>query len=271
MNNAEFWTSIKTIISNGFTPEGLLILDHYAEQFISRELIFKRFSPREQYGCTQGGTNNVIASLLAGAENCPNTSEQGEIDFKTELEYAKRQATQIRAWSKARGIWIDNVDKYLKKLLGGRIAEGGEATVYENGSLLIKSIGLDYFIQPLYALDRISLHNTYFPETKMQVLGFGEDSQGEFKIIVEQPFIQGRSPNDKEIEHFVTSMGFTLINQNNWTYATPEIYLSDVHDENVICSESGIMYVIDCDIRLNTPNLHCGGIRVSTNEIAFNA
>ncbi|MBR1505632.1 MAG: hypothetical protein IJ614_05945, partial [Prevotella sp.] len=66
MNNADFWASICAIIAEGFTPEGLLKLDTYAEQFISGRLVYQRFSPREQHGCAAGGTTNVIASLLAG-------------------------------------------------------------------------------------------------------------------------------------------------------------------------------------------------------------
>jgi hypothetical protein len=38
--------------------------------------------------------------------------------------------------------------------LGEEIAEGGEAKVYDHGTTLIKSIGLDYFVQPILALDR---------------------------------------------------------------------------------------------------------------------
>ena len=33
MNNADFWASVRSIITAGFTPEGLLKLDGYAEQF----------------------------------------------------------------------------------------------------------------------------------------------------------------------------------------------------------------------------------------------
>ena len=32
MNNADFWASVHTIIAEGFTSEGLLKLDSYAEQ-----------------------------------------------------------------------------------------------------------------------------------------------------------------------------------------------------------------------------------------------
>ena len=55
----------------------------------------------------------------------------------------------------------------------------------------------------------------------------------------------------------------------NLTFATPEIYLSDLHDENVIRSRDGNIFVIDCDIRINTPDLKQGGIRTLTNEVAF--
>ena len=142
--------------------------------------------------------------------------------------------------------------------------------MYDHGTTLIKSIGLDYFIQPIFALDRISLHNTYFPETKLTVLGFGRDKRGEFKIIAEQPFIDGQPVDDEEIATFMQQMGFELKNARNWTYATPQIYLSDMHDENVLRSlKSNTIFVVDCDIRINTPELRQGGTRILSTEVKF--
>ena len=74
---------------------------------------------------------------------------------------------------------------------------------------------------------------------------------------------------DEEIAAYAKAMGFELRNARNWTFATPEIYLSDLHDENVIRSKDGNIFVIDCDIRINTPELKQGGIRTLTNEITF--
>jgi len=68
MTNADFWKQIDRIISGGFTSEGLQMLDYYAELFINRRLVYKRFSPFEQHGCATGGATHVIASLLAGAK-----------------------------------------------------------------------------------------------------------------------------------------------------------------------------------------------------------
>ena len=50
MNNADFWASVRSIIADGFTPDGLQKLDRYAEQFISNALVYQRFSPQEHHG-----------------------------------------------------------------------------------------------------------------------------------------------------------------------------------------------------------------------------
>ena len=271
MNNADFWASVRTIISEGFTPEGLLKLDSYAEQFISGKLVYQRFSPQEQYGCAAGGTTNVIASLLAGAEISSDSQDQGALsDYQRECQCGAQQESVIEHWAKTVGLWTECVEESLPQSLGEQIAEGGEAVVYDHGSTLIKSIGLDYFIQPIFALDRISLHNTYFPETRLTLLGFGRDKRGEFKIIAEQPYIAGQPVSDDEIADYMRQMGFELKNPRNWTYATPDIYLSDMHDENVIRSnKTDTIFVVDCDIRINTPNLRQGGTRALTTEVLF--
>ena len=238
-------------------------------QFISGRLVYQRFSPREQHGCSTGGPTHVIASLLAGAKAGTDSEPQAALgDFKRECQLGAQQEAVIEQWAKRVYCWYDNVDQFLAVTFGYQLAEGGEAIVYDHGSTLIKSIGLDYFIQPIFALDRITLHNAYFPETAMTVLGFGRTNDGDFKVIVEQPFIEGSHVSDEEIAAFAQKLGFNLINPKNWTFATSEIYLSDLHDENVIRSKEGNIFVVDCDIRINTPALKCGGIRSLTTDVA---
>ena len=147
-NHADFWTSIALIIKEGFTPAGLQQLDRYAELFISEELVYKRFSPFEQYGCSTGGTTHVIATLLAGAEVDADTLAQGVSDFKRMCQRGETQALRIEEWAKAVGVWIDDVDESFTNAFGERIAEGGEAIVYDHGATLVKTIGLDYFVEP---------------------------------------------------------------------------------------------------------------------------
>lgn len=267
MTNREFWESIDDIISDGFSPEGLDKLDFYAIEFYYGRLLYKRFSQAEQHGCSAGGTTHVIASILAAAGVGADKLTAPIGSFKREQQRATEQERRIEDWARKVHCWIDNVDNALSNQFGEIIAEGGEAQVYYKGCTLIKTIGLDYYIEPLLGLDRITLHNTLFPETQLSVLGFGRSCDGFFKIIVEQPFIHGSRMESSEIEEFAHKLGFSLINANNWTYATKNIYLSDLHDENVIKSNDGNVFVIDCDIRINIPELHCGGQRQYSTDI----
>lgn len=269
MSNEDFWESIHKIIDSGYSPEGLKKLEYYADLFYSGKLLFKRFSSQEQRGCAAGGWAHVIASILSGAEVAADPGDEKLTDFKREIKQGEKQAQRIEKWAKRVGLWIENVDSQLTESFGKEIAEGGEAKVYDNGPKLIKSIGLDYYLYPNLALDRISLHNAYFPETALNVIGFGRDELSRFKVVVEQTYIVGKSITESEIQIFLERLGFKPRNLRNWTYSTPEIYLSDMHDENVIRSESGNVFVIDCDIRINTPDLHQGGEREYTSEVLF--
>ena len=271
MNKLNLWREIKQIREDGFSPEGLHKLELYAELFNEGKLLYQRFSPAEQHGCSTGGGTHVIATLLAGAEVATGGYVEGGFpDFQTELQSAKKQIEIIKAWAIKQGVWFKNTEEFLNHNIGEMIAEGGEAKIYDGGASVIKSIGLDYFIHPIYALDRITLHNAYFPETRLKVIGFGEND-GEFKIIVEQPYIIGLAVTDKEIEYFLHQLGFQLPNPKNWTYYTTDIYLSDMHDENIVKSKSGTFFVLDCDIRLNAPFLKTNGTRdLSTDIILIN-
>lgn len=106
MNNSDFWVSINAVISEGFTPDGLIKLDRYAEQFISGQLIYKRFSPIEQHGCSAGGSCHVIASLLAGTETETDQGIEGISGFEREFQCGAQQALKIEKWAKSVGVWI---------------------------------------------------------------------------------------------------------------------------------------------------------------------
>lgn len=269
MNNLEFWQSITDIINKGFDNDGNERLKQYGDQFVDGRLLFTRYTIDEQRGCAAGGDLHVAATLLASAEIAADRVFATEDGFKRQQQCAEKQIMAIENWAKSIGCWFDYVDKVYENYFGAQLTEGGEAHIYDNGQFVLKRIGLDYFVLPILALDRITLHNTLFPSTNMFVMGFGRTTSGEFQILVKQQFIQGVKVLEEEIQLFAEALGFKLISARNWTYATPHIYLSDLHDENVIKSLGGNIFVIDCDIRINTPELRCGGVRELTNEVTF--
>lgn len=269
MSDSEFWVEIDEIIDSDFSPEALSKLDRYVSDYNGGRLIFERFSSQEQLGCSAGGSTHVAATILSRAKTCSDCEPESFEPFKTISQRAQEQAEIIERHARSVGVWIENINEWVCGRLGGMMSEGGEAMVFDNGMSVVKTIGLNYYILPNLALDRISLHNAYFQETAMTVIGFGRDGQGEFKILVEQPFIRGTRMDYDEIEKFTERIGFELKDRRSWTYINEMLYLSDLHDENVLKSEQGNIFVIDCDIRLNTPDLRYGGKRSATRAVRF--
>ena len=75
-------------------------------------MVYQRFSPQEQHGCSAGGTTNVIASLLAGAEAGTDSENQAALnDYQRECKLGAQQEAVIEKWAKAVGLWIDSVDE----------------------------------------------------------------------------------------------------------------------------------------------------------------
>lgn len=105
MNNKDFWNDISSIIDEGFTDKGLLKLEYYAELFIKQRLVYKRFSPFEQHGCTTGGCAHVVATLLAGANAPTNSGVSEPLGIKEERQRAKAQEKVIENWAKNPQNW----------------------------------------------------------------------------------------------------------------------------------------------------------------------
>ena len=83
----KIWEDIKSIIENDFNEEGLYKLEEYGRLYDERKIIYKRFSPQEQHGCSTGGGTHVIASLLAGAESATSgVAEESVKEKKHEVE-----------------------------------------------------------------------------------------------------------------------------------------------------------------------------------------
>ena len=139
MTNHDFWMSISDIINEGFTSEGLAKLDDYAEQFSTGKILYKRISPSEQLGCVKGGTIHVIASLLAGAEVGANQLTAPEHSFKREQQFGKVQEKRIESGAKKTGCWVDDTSVY-NQTLGDKLAQGGEAIVYDNGNSVLSDM-----------------------------------------------------------------------------------------------------------------------------------
>ena len=122
------------------------------------------------------------------------------------------------------------------------------------------------------ALDRIAIHNTVFPETALQVIGFGRTEQGDFAVLVRQPFIliNDEVISDDETIAFMKEIGFEEtagpggnIGSVHSEFSNSDYYIADLHKENIVryVDQYGMpfYFVIDCMAYYNTPGLCLGG------------
>jgi hypothetical protein len=226
-----------------------------------REVVSERYTPQERRGIEVGGRGLEIGVLLVGGCVGSGGEVEGLDPYDREEQRREAQEDVLECWAKENGCWFENTNVVLSERFPF-LAEGGEADVYFDGNRVIKAIGLDYFVSPQMALDRIVLHNFLFEySTPMRVMGYGRNGEGYFKVVVEQPYIRGERMSEEEIEEFTQRIGFDLRRRGNWTYTNDDIYISDLHNENVLRTPAGNVAVIDADVRLNLAELGYGGMR----------
>ena len=230
--------------------------------------ILKRYTPQEHRGLLRGGRLLVGASILSrGSEADIRTTKRG---YESLREKADRTIPLITEWAKSNGVWHEYSERGESEILRDYLDSGTEAQVFNLGNGFVeKIIGLDYFVDPQLALDRIAIHNALFPETNLNVVGFGTNKRGEFAIIVHQQTIAAFPTEQEKINAYIESLGFELVDDEAHTFVNEELYLSDLHSSNVLSKDDQKYYIIDGDFRLNTPDAGEGGTRETDDTIVY--
>lgn len=177
------------------------------------------------------------ARIQRGDGNLRETQEQGVLSQEDIDKRNQEDRESLEKFAKEQGKWADDVDTKLEKKYGGRIGHGSEAWVYrKDKDTVIKSRSITGYNTVSDALRSIELHNSLFPETAMKVVGFG-NGDGEFSIIIEQPFIEGAYASQEEIDSFVKERFNAKKDTSvigNTSYKTDDYLLQDLKPQNVL-------------------------------------
>ena len=182
--------------SEGFSRRAAYLLEIQNQIIQNGKNIFERTPQETLGGLAAGGRRNVQASLVAraneraGGQDPRSLEEPGpEIEDTTFLDWDRKE-NALREWAVSDGCWYEQADRAMASLHGRHFAKGSEARVYhESGNRVVKVIGT--IGDPQEALDRITITNFLFPETALELIGLGRNEEGEFSIIVRQPFVKG--------------------------------------------------------------------------------
>lgn len=97
------------------------------------------------------------------------------------------------------------------------------------------------------ALDKVFFHNIISPNASLEVVGFGRDNLGHFRIVLLQPYIQGDELTDSEFETFKQKQN---LKEENGFYNFGYFRATDIAPYN-IKKHNNEYFIIDADFRLN--------------------
>ena len=143
--------------SSIFALKNLNEAENYAKRIEDRKVVYERFSQGEQRGLSEGGRRYVEASLIAGRSVSARETQDGRAD---------RIEAEVERYARDAGIWRDNAEEYLTDLYGNPINSRQESLVFDNGENVVKTSNILQYRDLQDALDGVTLHNTYFPESK---------------------------------------------------------------------------------------------------------
>jgi hypothetical protein len=235
--------------------------------FDDYELQNNRLSQEEERGRFEGGPINVESSIILDSiQRSIKQSKKKPKDLKKEEESA------LLEFAKENNLYVENPSS----VYGEELSRGAESSIYmsPDNSHVIKITSnelhhenwMDFF-------DRISLHNTYFPETKYEVLGFSKNKANEFSVILKQPLIQAvREATSSEIKQDLEKRGFQSKGMNRYHNPNLGIFIGDLHSGNVVVSESGNLFYIDPVIKIDSKEFTISKPtrRIQEREDSFN-
>ena len=108
-----------------------------------------------------------------------------------------------------------------------------------------------------------------FPETSYEVIGFGRDRQGIFRVITKQKFVEGEETSVEDLDKL--SKQLNLEKKGSWYYTKDGKRISDLNPKNVLKvpaindTEEDIFFVIDCDIEFTSEHLQQSDINSTEN------
>ena len=221
-----------------------------------------------------GSRDGDEGSIITEASHIAGEVEGTVLGESRNKAREEASANRIAEWAKSHGIWNGDIESSFDADYGKdkehKNTDGGESIVWfdNNRGVAIKAIGLDFYGSPKLALERIELHNRYFPETPLRLVGFGEvrdtfDSNGEieyyarpFNIIVEQSKVDTsrKELSNDEIRRRLELKEFKFLKdrgESGIDMETPDgrAIVSDLHGTNVYDAGGDNVNVIDCDIR----------------------
>lgn len=190
----------------------------------------------------------VFADKLRRRSSEDQSYAQGDSSNLSPRQLIDINNRAAEALAKEMGLWIDFSDVCN---LGTPAPSGMENEVYLNskGNLVYKvnNLMLSHSVGEL--LNRLMLHNAYFPQTRYDLYGFTGFGRGSIYPIIVQDYIEDVTyATPEDIDIYMSNLGFHQVGEARYSDGTIEIF--DLRPRNVLKDQYGDIYVVDADFKV---------------------
>lgn len=153
----------------------------------------------------------------------------------------------VEQYAKENNLWIP-LEETFKWM---RISGGNENDVHLSADGKIYKINnLINDKDILSLLERIKLHNQYFPQTFYDLVGFTGIEGGSIFPVLQQEYVKSENEASlQDIEDHMSRMGFHKTEQEH-AYTNGEVTINDLRPRNVLKDLHGNIYVIDAGLKM---------------------
>ena len=153
------------------------------------------------------------------------------------------QLVRLKKWAQENDCWFTDRSQF-----GDFFDRGSENETYltVDGKEIVKFNDFRYSddnLTPFF--ERINAHNIYFPDCEYQLIGFGENSDGQMCAVLVQPFIaEARLATKQEIDDEFQRLGFRAEDNGDY-YTNGQHDIFDAVPNNVLMDDDGHLFFID--------------------------
>jgi hypothetical protein len=190
------------ISTGNWTDDALDQLDNLINEYNNGRNEITQNLGRGLSETSRGSEAYAAASIIIGRSQGSMQESNGTLSSIEEFTINNRRRRfaekAVQQWAQENGWWWNDfaegktLNDYLTSEYGEMVAEGSESIVHISNDhrYVIKAtsaIASDGDLGSL--LQKIELHNQIFTATPLEILGFGRTTDGNFRVIVQQPFI----------------------------------------------------------------------------------
>ena len=246
------------VLAGDFNPLTLQQIEKYINDVTPRNPFGRRISqrvPQKVERSVYGGKSKGAVDLLFSriCESSVAASRRNSEEGRREIEERKKEA--LKGWAIATGNWHTDLSEFTNDK--EPFAQGADSKVYTSkyGGYVIKaSKGKPYGKRFRADIDNVALFNHIFPNSKYDIVGYGE-IDGNFVRILRQPFVdfsQSDILTEEERVAYMAELGFKPLNKENTAFSNGDFVVADLQKANIVRDVTGNIRVIDADVKLHT-------------------